>query len=571
MMKKTLKALVLTYLLFDLLIGGANGGFFPLLTPQAYAQNSSTQQLANSPSFGQGEYYAAAYAYNTSVYSGGSTAGGAYSIVLFKPFVVLPGGRNVTLFSSATTLPPITIGQGSSKETVTPTSSSGCNSFNQGAGSATCTVTATFTNAHGPSDQIVSGSAGLQEAINDAQSHGGGVVTVDAVWAANGGTDAIIAALIPYQNVTIRDIRKVTQYWNVTPSTTAFLAVPTTLTAVTALPSATPAGAYGTGTYHLCVAYVDIMGNEGACSLDFSEAGLATGSFIFTAPAASTGAVGYTIYISLTGGTYALSYKVPLTSTICTLTTIETTVAACAVTNATYGQTGATATVTAITVATAPLAAQLGAASTTSDYVANSNGRTTYAYAPGSRVGTPGVVGASMPFTVTTAAATTVPAVMGTVTLPAGFMNYVGRTIRICGFAKEASAGSTSTITTVQFFWDAPGSNTTGVGVNLGGPTVTATLVTANADQWTFCQDLKTTVSGATATAGSIVLGTGWLTESYGAATTVAAAAGPTIGAAAVGSLNLAGEARINVIYLHTTGTDGAGVILQDLTVEVLN
>jgi hypothetical protein len=24
-------------------------------------------------------------------------------------------------------------------------------------------------------------------------------------------------------------------------------------------------------------------------------------------------------------------------------------------------------------------------------------------------------------------------------------------------------------------------------------------------------------------------------------------------------------------VYLHTTGTDGAGVILQDLTVEVLN
>jgi hypothetical protein len=40
---------------------------------------------------------------------------------------------------------------------------------------------------------------------------------------------------------------------------------------------------------------------------------------------------------------------------------------------------------------------------------------------------------------------------------------------------------------------------------------------------------------------------------------------------AAVASLNLAGEARINVVYLHTTGTDGAGVILQDLTVEVLN
>jgi hypothetical protein len=38
-----------------------------------------------------------------------------------------------------------------------------------------------------------------------------------------------------------------------------------------------------------------------------------------------------------------------------------------------------------------------------------------------------------------------------------------------------------------------------------------------------------------------------------------------------VGSLNLAGEARMDFVWLHTTGTDGAGVQLQDLTVKVLN
>jgi hypothetical protein len=194
----------------------------------------------------------------------------------------------------------------------------------------------------------------------------------------------------------------------------------------------------------------------------------------------SAGAVGYVPYISLASGTYALAYRVPLTSTVCALTPLETTIAACAVTNATYGQTGSNAIVSALTVNTARIWVGLGGTSSTSDYVGNSNARTTYAYAPSSQV-------------------------------------------------------------------------------------------TSNADQWYGCTKLKTTVSGAGVTAGSILAGGGFLTASYGAATTVSAATGPTIGAAAVGSLNLAGEARVDVVYLHTTGADGAAPVLQDLTFTVLN
>jgi hypothetical protein len=51
-------------------------------------------------------------------------------------------------------------------------------------------------------------------------------------------------------------------------------------------------------------------------------------------------------------------------------------------------------------------------------------------------------------------------------------------------------------------------------------------------------------------------------------------AAGPDVKAAAVASLNLAGTGgntqRLHVVWLHTTGTDGAGVTLQGLTVEIL-
>jgi hypothetical protein len=226
---------------------------------------------------------------------------------------------------------PLTVGS----ETVTPTAIS-CTSN-------VCSFTATFSSAHSAGELISSGSNGLAEAIFDLHSAGGGVVTIGRDWT---GTNAQVAAAPEFPDIMIEDTRGLsTQFWYLGQAATTALATPATLTAVTALPSATPVGSYGTGTYHFCISYVDIMGNEGTCSADFSEAGLATGSFIFSAPAASTGAVGYTIYISLTGGTYALSYKVPLTSSICTLTTVETVTAACAVTNTNYGQTGATATV----------------------------------------------------------------------------------------------------------------------------------------------------------------------------------------------------------------------------------
>jgi hypothetical protein len=131
------------------------------------------------------------------------------------------------------------------------------------------------------------------------------------------------------------------------------LAAPATLTAATVgfgLNGAnTTGGTYtGTSTYVYCIAYVDIMGQEGPCSATFSAATAGTGStnqIGFAAPAASTGAVGYVPYISLAGGSYALAYKVPLVSQptvagvapvsngVCTLTTLETITPACAVTN----------------------------------------------------------------------------------------------------------------------------------------------------------------------------------------------------------------------------------------------
>jgi hypothetical protein len=535
-----------------------------------------------------GTFYASAYAtWGARVVSGNSTTGSGTSIIITLPGPLednTSSAGNVLLNSG--TLNPIRVNDNNA-ETVTPTSISfgTCPSGNIGFGSQNCaTITGTFNNTHGAgaAPNVISGTYGLQEAINVAAAVGGGLVVVDSAWSGMGGTNAMLTAAIPYQSVFIEDLRTAAPlYWSMQEGATV-LATPTTLTAVTALPSAAPVGAFGTGTYHMCIAYVDAMGQEGTCSADFSQAGLATGSFIFSPPAASTGAVGYTIYIGLTsGGVTNLDYKVPLVTQptvvgvypvangVCTLTTVELTTPACAIVNATYGQaTGATATVTAITLNTSPINPQSTVVSTTSIYVPNPGGRTTFVYTPGSHMGTPGLPAASLAFPLTTALATVVPGVAGTVNIYPGFMNYLGRTLEVCG--EITGTASAATIVDIQFQWDAFGQNTAGKGVLIGDLTATPAAAIATAGHATFCQDFQTTVTSASATGGSINhIGGGGSVS--GVSLIAGGALGDAVTPGAIGSLNLANEARINVIYLHTTATDGAGWILQSLTAKVVN
>lgn len=525
---------------------------------------SNTSQLTNAVSYGQGTYSAVAYNYQSSVWSGGQATGGTYSITPFQSFVVVPGGRQVAVFSPNAS---ITIGVGSGvQETVTPTSvSSGCYQFSSPA--RQCTITATFTYGHAKGDLIQSGTVGVQEAINDAFSHGGGLVEVDPVWAAAGGTSANISGATVYGNVAIEDMRYGNpQYWNIQQTASTFLAVPTVLSAATAVPSATPAGSYGTGTYYMCIAYVDVAGQEGACSTTFSQAGLASGSFIFSPPAASTGAVGYTIYISLTSGTYSLAYQVPLTSSVCQLTTIETVTPACAVKNTVYGQAGATATVTAITVNTSPVDMQLGGVSGTL-LTGNPNGRTTYGYVPSSHLASFGIPTVNLAFTVGGIGSAT-PISIGTVNIPAGTMNFVGKTIRICGKYLNTDVNSSTQI--IDVYYDAAGSNVAGSPVKLSALTATGTG-TAAPYEGQFCENFVATVSGAGATAGSILPGDGHLTYALVSSGNIVGNGADTV-AAAVASINLAGGGgfsnRLSIIHNNATGN--ATPQLQSLSIEVL-
>lgn len=548
------------------------------------------QNPPSNQSFVGGMFVAKNYNYTgVRINGGGGAANTTYSIQVSAGSIRLADGRTIVPFSAGGiniqgqpgTFPaiPISVGAGTVEETVTPTSVSGCYI---GAPQNSCTITAAFTKAHGYGEVVSSGSVGIQEAVNDAAYWGGGLVTVDKSEDINYGGAAVVSAAIvaalPMPTVSVMDTRGMAPtFWNPMGGATV-LATPATLTAVTALPSATPVGAFGTGTYHMCIAYVDAMGQEGTCSADFSQAGLATGSFIFSAPAASTGAVGYTIYIGLTGGGVTnLDYKVPLVTQpsavgaypvangVCILTTVETVTPACAVTNTSYGQVGATATVSVITLSTSPINPQTTVVSTTSIYVPNPGGRTTMIYAPGAHLGTLGTITSSLAFPITTAAATIVPDVAGTINLAPGLMNFLGKTLEVCG--EMTSTASAATIVDVQFQWDSMGQNTAGKGVLIGDLTATATLATTG--HITFCQDFQTTVVSASATGGSINHVGGFVGV---AGVTVAAAAGGSdvVTPGAIGSLNLAVDSRINVIYLHTTATDGAGWVLQNLTAKLI-
>jgi hypothetical protein len=564
---------------------------------------------AVSPSFAQtfaSAYDALGYNWKGTILSGNSSTSGSQSIVVVGQTgasgPTLPNSANLAWSTIFFSLTPILINDGNA-EYMTPTSTSigPCPSGNLGVGSSsTCvTITGTFANTHGQSAVVSDGTGGLQTALNVAQLAGGGQVSIGQTWAGQtnpsttvtGGPSsltALITSLVPMPLASILDYRgSAPVYWNLTNTQAigSYLAVPATLTSSTAFSSltvpCTPVGScYAAGTIHVRIAYVDVMGNEGPKSLDYSFTDTSAKAIQFTAPAASTGAVGYVIYIGLESGSAGNEYNVPLVTQptaigaypaangVCTLTTIETSLPACALTNTTYGQTGSGAVAVVYPVVTSQQGFQLGGVSTTSYYIPNSNAHNAYSYTPGAHPGVSGVVSNSQAFTVSAPLGSTVPFVLGAVQIPPQFMNFVGRKLRICGQVIDG-AGGANTITAIQFRWDADGSNaTTGIPVLIGGPKMTATITSA-ATAYTFCQSIETTVASASATGGSLQATDGFLGLAGSSA-----GANPFFGVntavAAVGSLNLADPARIDIVYVETTASTDTPQ-LTNLTVEVVN
>jgi hypothetical protein len=112
----------------------------------------------------------------------GNSATGSQTITVCPAMVALTDGRVIQPMAPANNVfAPITVDAQSSAlvETVTPTAYS-LVSPQSGTGNVPCaSITATFANLHAASyatNQVISGDQGIQEAINDASTNGGGLV-----------------------------------------------------------------------------------------------------------------------------------------------------------------------------------------------------------------------------------------------------------------------------------------------------------------------------------------------------------------------------------------------------------
>ena len=159
-------------------------------------------------------YFASDYAYGINpmceagiVVGGSNAAGVTGTLIVNKPTIPTYVGRT---FSAFNTNAPVNVDQDAAVVVSAV-------STNYPGGQCSLTLT-TPTHAHGQGSIISSGTAGLQEAINDATTRtGGGVVIVDGRWTTYGGTTAMITSAIGTAPVVVFDWRgtAVTQYiWN---------------------------------------------------------------------------------------------------------------------------------------------------------------------------------------------------------------------------------------------------------------------------------------------------------------------------------------------------------------------
>jgi hypothetical protein len=160
----------------------------------AMCLSAIAQQSQPQPAQAGQTYVASQYAYLSVVRTAGSS-----SIVAAPAAVTSTSGQTFVPFN---TNAPITLDKGQSDaETVTPSSVTGCY-----AGSISCTLAGVFSYVHAGGTSITSGTFGLQEAINVAQTNGSGTVLIDATWQGPAGS-ALITAASGSVNVVIQDNR----------------------------------------------------------------------------------------------------------------------------------------------------------------------------------------------------------------------------------------------------------------------------------------------------------------------------------------------------------------------------
>ena len=371
-----------------------------------------------------GEYRAWEYAYgiNVSVQSllvdVGTTATGAGTLTVAFGAVTTSDG---TKFAPLSTNAPITVGStpGSDQETVTPTA------VNNGTPNVynSASVTATFTYTHGQGETIASGTIGLQEAINAANAGGGGLVIVDYRWAQGGGTTAMLqAAVLPTNgSVIIEDRRSpgVLQWWK-NLCAGAALAAPSIplISQVASLVGIV--GTWTAATTYVNFTYVDAEGGETVVSSQYSFTATASLAIGGSGPIASTGAVGYRVYMYTT-----------TTTVLCPVNSSTGTPVQC-------GPIAAFAIGTPFSIPTL---------TTTALAIAPGIGTAFVGVEPTPTLRPPQAFRASwQPLADQGIVATTATASVALVQLPAGYLNYVGRSVRLTGTVVATTNATSGTL-----------------------------------------------------------------------------------------------------------------------------
>lgn len=334
----------------------------------------------------------------------GNASTGAGTITLITGQTQTQGGQGSSPVSTNT---PILVGFGSNAETVTPTGVSVASLTGAQPGTGSITITATFANIHGPQESVVSGTYGLQEAINRANAVGGGIVVITPSWYAAGGTVTMVqAASLPTNfSVTIEDIAGDGAAWAPAASSTTALAVPATATSAVVASQAGVVGTWTATTIHVVFAYVTANGGITLTSADYSFTSTVSLAIGGSGPIAATGAVGYLVFMGTT------AWKVPVTASNGTVITCGSVLAFKIGTPFSV----ATATTSALAVVPVQSTAFQGVQPMPFENPAQAQEFATV----------------SGPFAVTGVVTAGTAKEWGGVQLPAAFLNYVGRTLLI--------------------------------------------------------------------------------------------------------------------------------------------
>ena len=248
----------------------------------------------------------------------GNSATGSQTITISAPVAITQGGAP---FSPIAVGSSISIGAASNAETVTVTSVGTPSLAGPGPDTGSITITATFSNLHGPLEPVLSATYGLQEAINVAAANGGGNVAIYPAWYKIGGTATMIAAAtVPVSTVNtsagysgvVRIIDAQTlQAYTYGANSVTVVAAPSAATSAT-VASTTATGTWTAITIHVLFTYVTADGGESLASADYSFTATVSKAIGGTGPAASTGAVGYRVYMGANATTTC--YLSPVTA-----------------------------------------------------------------------------------------------------------------------------------------------------------------------------------------------------------------------------------------------------------------